>query len=108
MNHRYLTSTGAAALAITLGVVLLTPSIGAGQGTQVLKSGEKAVTVAKNAASSKPYVVGKTPDGVPNLQGYWTNNTITPLQRQNGVTKEFYTPEEFAAAAKRQADRDEI
>lgn len=106
MNHRYLMSTGAAALAITL-AVLLTPSLAAGQGTQVLKKGEKAVTVANSATPAKPYVVSKTPDGVPDLQGYWTNNSITPLQRPNGVTKEFYTPEEFAANAKRQADRDE-
>jgi hypothetical protein len=106
MNHRFLMSVGAAALGLAFMAVLLTPSAAAGQ-TQVLKAGETAVTVAKTKAPVKPYVATKTPDGVPDLQGYWTNNTITPLQRANGVTKEFYTPEEFAAAAKRQADQDE-
>ncbi|HEY2383568.1 MAG TPA: hypothetical protein VGK48_20530 [Terriglobia bacterium] len=107
MNQRYLMSTGAAALAITLMAVWPAPPLAAGQGTQVLKSGEKAVTVANNGTPAKPYVAPKTPDGVPDLQGYWTNNSITPLQRPQGVTKEFYTPEEFAAAAKKQADSDE-
>jgi hypothetical protein len=40
------------------------------------------------------------PDGQPDLQGFWTNSTYTPLQRPNSVTKEFYTPEEVAAAEK--------
>lgn len=105
MNHRFLMSTGVVVVAIALTAVMLAPSSAAGQ--QILKQGEKAVTVANEKAPVKPYVAPKTPDGVPDLQGYWTNNTITPLQRANGVTKEFYTPEEFAAAAKRQADQDE-
>jgi hypothetical protein len=100
-------SLGAAALVIVFVVVLLAPLPAGAQGTQILKSGEKAVTIANSRTTSKPYVVPKTPDGVPDLQGYWTNNTITPLQRPAGVTKEFYTPEEFAANAKKQADRDE-
>jgi hypothetical protein len=107
MNHRHPMSTGALALAISLMAVLLAPSLAAGQGTQILKSGEKAINVANSGTPAKPYVVSKTPDGKPDLQGYWTNNTITPLQRPQGVTKEFYTKEEFAAAAKRQADQDE-
>ena len=45
----------------------------------------------------------KTPDGQPDLQGYWTNNTMAPLQRPRGVTKEFYTKEEFFDALKKQA-----
>jgi hypothetical protein len=106
MNHRFLISTGVVAMVIAITVVMLAPPSSAA-GQQILKQGEKAVTVANEKAPAKPYVVPKTPDGVPDLQGYWTNNTITPLQRANGVTKEFYTPEEFAAAAKRQADQDE-
>jgi hypothetical protein len=107
MNHRFLMSMGVAALAIAFTAVLLTPSPAAAQ--QVLKAGPKAVAVADitNAAPAKPFVVSKTPDGQPDLQGYWTNNTITPLQRPNGVTKEFYTKEEFLEAAKKQAQRDE-
>jgi hypothetical protein len=54
------------------------------------------------AAAEKPWT-GKTPDGHPDLQGFWTNNSYTPLTRPNNVTKEFFTPEEFAADTKRRA-----
>src|SRR5262245_52997738 len=44
------------------------------------------------AASVKSF---KTPWGEPDLQGLWTNKTITPLERPRELgTKEFYTPEE--------------
>src|SRR5438093_5930708 len=106
MNHRFLTTLGAAALAVAFTVVLMTPSTVAGQ--QILKAGAKAVTVADiNKTVAKPFTVSKTPDGQPDLQGYWTNNTITPLQRPNGVTKAVYTKEEFLEAAKKQGERDE-
>src|SRR4051812_1914243 len=106
MNHRFLMSISVSTLAFAFTAVLLTPSPAAAQ--QVLKAGAKAVAVANDAnGPAKPYVVRKTPDGQPDLQGYWTNNTITPLQRPNGVTKEFYTKEEFLAAAKKQGERDE-
>lgn len=37
----------------------------------------------------------RTPWGEPDLQGLWTNKTITPLERPRELgTKEFYTPEE--------------
>jgi hypothetical protein len=48
----------------------------------------------------------RTPDGQPDLQGYWTNSTYTPLQRPKNVTKELYTPEEAADIEKRAAARD--
>jgi len=103
MNHRFLMSMGAVALAIALTTILLvSPAAG-----QVVKKGSAAVNIAPTKAATKPFVVPKTPDGKPNLQGYWTNNTIVPLQRANGVTKEFYTPEEAVEAAKKQAARDE-
>jgi hypothetical protein len=36
-------------------------------------------------------------DGQPDLQGYWTNVTLTPLQRPASLAgKEFFTPEEAA------------
>ncbi len=74
MNHRFLISVGVSALAVAFAVVLLAPSPAAAQ--QVLKAGPKAVAVANNAnGPAKPYVVPKTPDGQPDLQGYWTNNT---------------------------------
>jgi hypothetical protein len=48
----------------------------------------------------------RTPDGQPDLQGFWINATYTPLERPKNVTKEFYTPEEAAVAEKEAADRE--
>src|SRR4029453_14912906 len=40
---------------------------------------------AKTAtAKSKPWTAPRTPDGHPDLQGTWTNGTITPLERPDG------------------------
>ena len=51
-------------------------------------------------AGAKGYVQPKTPDGQPDLTGFWTNATFTPLQRPNNVKKEFYTEEEVVAREK--------
>jgi hypothetical protein len=93
MNHRFLTFLGMAALAILLAVVLLAPAPVAAQ--------------TQKAAPAKPWTVARTVDGQPDLQGYWTNNSYTPLERPNGVTKEFYTPAELVEANKKAAEREE-
>src|SRR5262245_11339840 len=50
-------------------------------------------SAAKGAAPSGKAL--KTPWGEPDLQGLWTNKTITPLERPRDLgTKEFYSPEE--------------
>jgi hypothetical protein len=54
-------------------------------------------------AQNRAYTSPRTPDGQPDLQGYWTNSTYTPLERPNGVTKEFYTSAEAAEREKLQA-----
>lgn len=60
-----------------------------------------AVTLV--SAQSPAYRAPRTPDGQPDLQGFWTNSTYTPLERPNGVTKEYYTPQEFEAVLKKAA-----
>ena len=57
-------------------------------------------------SQTKPYTPPRTPEGQPDLQGYWTNSTYVPLERPNGVTKEFYTPQEAAEREKREATRE--
>ena len=50
---------------------------------------------AKPAAERSP---AHTPDGQPDLQGYWTNATFTPLERPAQLAgKEFYTEAEAVA-----------
>jgi len=62
-----------------------------------------AQPTAKTAASEKPWVVPRTPDGHPDLQGFWSNASITPLQRPKELgAKEFYTAEEAAAVDKKE------
>src|SRR5262245_24146602 len=47
-----------------------------------------------------------TPWGEPDLQGTWTNQTLTPLERPASMAnKPFYTKEEAAAAEKRAAQQ---
>jgi hypothetical protein len=58
-----------------------------------------AQTPARSTSSA--WSPSLTPDGQPDLQGYWTNITITPLQRPaNLVGKEFFTPAEAEAYEK--------
>jgi hypothetical protein len=90
MNRRLLASLGLSALVFALSVVLIAPLTVTGQ--------------AQKAA--KPWSMPRTPEGKPDLQGFWTNNSYVPLERPNGVTKEFYTKEEAAVAAKRSAERE--
>src|SRR3954469_3453214 len=62
-----------------------------------------AALSATLAAQTPIYKAPRTPDGHPDLQGFWTNSTYVPLERPAGVTKEFYTQEEMAAIIKRAA-----
>jgi hypothetical protein len=56
--------------------------------------------------SAQKNAVPQTPWGEPDLQGTWTNQTLTPLERPaNMANKPFYTKDEAAAAEKRAAEQ---
>src|SRR5438105_5872325 len=62
------------------------------------------------AQVAKPWTPSKTPDGQPDLQGVWTNPTITPFERPRELGgKEFLTEKEVkeleARAASNRVDR---
>ena len=63
-------------------------------------------TLAVAQVASKPAAALKTADGVPDLQGVWSNSTAVPLERPQALgAKEFYTEEEAKANAARAANR---
>ena len=58
---------------------------------------------ARSAAAG--WHMPRTLDGHPDLQGYWTNDTVTPLERPAEFgSKETLTPEEATAYAKKRLD----
>jgi hypothetical protein len=53
-------------------------------------------------ASAQTWKAPRTADGHPDLQGIWTNATVTPLERPKELgAREFFTPEEAAEYRKR-------
>ncbi|SUZ58134.1 uncharacterized protein METZ01_LOCUS10988, partial [marine metagenome] len=54
------------------------------------------VALVAQAENRSQWVLLRTPEGHPDIQGNWTNATITPVQRSNGVGP-VLTPEQVAA-----------
>jgi hypothetical protein len=69
-------------------------------------AGQAPSAGAKAQPAAKAFKASRTPDGQPDLQGFWTNSTYVPLERPNGVTKEFYTKEEAVQIEKKAAQRE--
>src|SRR5262245_43701107 len=76
---------GAVALALGLSTLAIAPA-----GAQTAK-----------AAPAKNWTVPRTPDGKPDFQGNWSNETQTPFERMGKMPLEL--PEERAAALEKRA-----
>jgi hypothetical protein len=59
---------------------VLAAAIGLAAGAATLAA--QAVT-PRSSSASRGWVVARTPEGHPDFQGVWANNTVTPLQRPN-------------------------
>ena len=68
---------------------------------QTAAAGQRSTATAGKTAAPIPRLA----DGKPDMQGYWTNQTFTPLERPAQFKdKQFFTQEEAAAWAKRGID----
>jgi len=82
-----------AATALGFAVALLVAPIGAQTGGRAL-------------SGAPTYRVPRLPDGHPDFQGFWNNTTYTPLERPQGINREFFTKEEVLEQMKRAASEE--
>ncbi len=71
-------------------------SIGVAVGLILLGSVPAAAQLHRVA--DPDWTTPRTPDGHPDLQGLWSNKTITPTERPESETRAYLTEEEMAAA----------
>ena len=60
---------------------------------------------AQAEASNTGWVAPRMPDGRPDLQGLWTNQSMTPISRRTSQEGPVYTPEEVAEIEQGYVDR---
>ena len=108
MTHRFTASTGVVGIVVAVGLLALVPvaaqaPTGAPRATAAQGTPSAAVKPTATAKAKTWTAASRTPDGQPDLQGFWTNTTYTSLERPKNVTKEFYTNEEALESEKRAA-----
>src|SRR5260370_2765168 len=100
MRHNFLspifTSSGLAAIVIA--AVLIAPA----------KAQTPSGTTQKTSSTTKPWTPTRTPDGQPDLQGVWTNATLTPFERPPELAGKATITEQEAAALEKKASENRV
>src|ERR1700758_3507915 len=95
MRNRFWFSLGA--LAVTMAAVVCAPAFVAAQAPQA-QSGAATKAAAKADTKAPAWVMPRTPDGHPDLHGYWTSLSYTPMERPTKYgNREFLTDQETQA-----------
>lgn len=91
MSHRSLVAAAALTPVVVVLVFAQAPAVG-----------QAPSSAARSTTAGKPWTPPRTAHGDPDLQGIWSNATLTPFERPKGLgAKEFYTEQEFAELMKR-------
>ena len=86
----------------------LTSAVGVGLaiGTALVTAMPTGIAGQQASKPAKGWTVPRTPDGRPDFQGYWTNDSFTPLERPADLAgKELFTEQEAAAYLKKRTDQ---
>ena len=86
----------------------LTSAVGVGLaiGTALVTGMPAGIAGQQASKPAKGWTVPRTPDGRPDFQGYWTNDSFTPLERPADLAgKELFTEQEAAAYLKKRTDQ---
>jgi hypothetical protein len=97
MGNRFGVSSNTLAVVIAIAAVLSVPTSVAAQTT----AGAAGNANTHAAPKKKTWVLPRTPDGQPDLQGYWTSLSFTPMERPaKYANREFLTDKEVAQVYK--------
>src|SRR5262245_30527658 len=71
----------------------------------VLSAAELVAGQASSSRADRAWTPARTPDGQPDLQGVWTNNGVTPMQRPEAFKdREFLTDAEVEQLKRRASE----
>jgi hypothetical protein len=95
MSHRFALSSGA--LGIALALVFFVPRFVAAQSAATAAKADTKTPKrgTERAPSARAWIAPRTPDGQPDLHGYWISTSFTPLERPAKYKgREFLTAQE--------------